>query len=116
MGKKYHFDMPADQAAKLDKYIQQINPDNTSEVLRHIVMEKLNRTSFSEEPTGELAKLHAKVKNPDFLYEMFTCPITRDAMQVGALPCVQAILGDQPDFECHNHVCLGTLKRRLGIA
>lgn len=87
-----------------------------SEVIRELIIASLKSQDITtEEPTEELAKLHSKVSEPDFLYEMFTCPITKNTMQVGALPCIQSILGDDPQFECANHVCLGTLKRRLGL-
>lgn len=66
------------------------------------------------ERNSQFASYEAKVENPAMLYEIFTCPETRNAVMVGALPCVESML-ENTGFDCRNGVCQQNLRRRLGI-
>lgn len=118
MTKRYTFALDKATAEKFDEFVGE---GFASEKARDIIIAFLKTKGMTdiENPTvesDELSKLYAKVKDAEFLHEMFTCPITRLASQVGDLPCMQAVLGTEPEFECRDHVCFGTLKRRLGIS
>lgn len=116
MTKRYSVSLDNETAEAFDKFV---GDGFASEKLRDIVKAFLKDKGITDieepRPTPSMQRFHSQVKNIDFLYDMFTCPLTRDTMQVGALPCVQTILTGNPKFECRNHVCLGTLKRTLGI-
>lgn len=47
-------------------------------------------------------------QNP-FLEEYFTCPITKEAVKVKDLPCLE-----DPNFQCRHPLCLKNLRERLG--
>jgi len=108
MGKKYHFNMPRDEADQLDKYIQIKNPDNTSQVLRDIINEKL-KTVFKE--SVKTPEIQQGTRSDLFLKERFTCRITHDRVQVQDLPCVT-----DPDFQCRDSQCQAYIKKRLGLS
>lgn len=61
-----------------------------------------------------------KVDHPTRLYDMFTCPETKQAAMIGGLPCVEAMIKNESSdkslsFECRNATCQQNLRRRLGI-
>lgn len=109
MGKKYSFDiMSREDAARLDAYIEETNPNNRSEVLRDIVIEKLNNLPkhIVKAPLLEQAR-----KTHPFLEEPFKCRITQDRVQVKDLPCVT-----DSEFQCRDTQCQAYIRNRLGLS